>query len=394
VREIAPPRATAPGFDDISLDELRKRQSYKWRAFPRDVLPSFVAEMDFPLAPVIRSAVVEAAELGDMGYAWPSEDLARALSTFARARFGWRIDPTGVFLVPDVMVGVTELLRLAAKPGVGVVVNTPVYPPFFTHIVEAGCRVVEAPLALTNTGYELDLDGLERTFQSGAQVYLLCNPHNPTGRVFSRAELAGIAELAEQYGVLVLADEIHAPLVPVGATHTPFLSLGAPASTHGIALISASKAWNIPGLKCAQVVVASDAMRDLVRGLSEDLIFRVGNLGIIATIAAYRDGGAWLDDLLIVLDRNRRLMRDLLATQLPAVRYRPPQGGYLAWLDCRELNLSEEAVDFFLERGRVALGPGPKFGELGKGHVRVTMATTADILREIVNRMKSAVDSV
>jgi len=375
---------------DSSIDELRRRKSYKWRAFPSDVLPSFVAEMDFPLAPAVSKALIEAVELSDGGYAWPSPDLAAAFSDFSRARFGWALDPAGVTLVPDVMAGIKELLRLVASAGDGVVINTPVYPPFFTHIDEAGCRVVEAPLALGRNGYELDLDAVEAAFKSGARIYLLCNPHNPTGRVFSRDELVRIAELAQHYDVLVLADEIHAPLVLPGARHTPFLSLGEPATARGIALVSASKAWNIPGLKCAQIVVASDAMRAIVERLPERVTFGVGHLGVIASIAAYRDGGGWLDDLLKVLDRNRGLMQELLAERLPAVRYRQPQGGYLAWLDCRGLGLPEEPVDFFLARGRVALGPGPKFGELGKGHVRVTMATSAGILREIVDRMRSA----
>lgn len=378
-------------FDEVSLADLRRRRSYKWRAFPSDVLPAFVAEMDFRLAEPVTKAIVEAVADGDCGYAWPSEDLARALSNFVRARFGWDLDPSGVVLIPDVMVGVTELLRVAAKPGDRVVINTPVYPPFFTHIAEAGCQVVEAPLAHGSRGYELDLEALEGGFASGARVYLLCNPHNPTGRVFSRSELERVAELSERYDVLVLADEIHAPLVLAGASHTPFLSLGELATARGITLVSASKAWNIPGLKCAQAVVASDAMRELIGRISADLVFRVGNLGVTASIAAYREGIGWLDELLGVLDRNRKLMGQLLAERLPAVRYEQPQGGYLAWLDCRALGFDEEPVDRFLARGRVALGPGPKFGRQGVGHVRITMATPAEILGEIVERMRAAV---
>jgi cysteine-S-conjugate beta-lyase len=383
--------ATRPGFDEISLAQLRRRQSAKWRAFPADVLPSFVAEMDFSLAPAVANALISAVDDGDTGYAWPSSELTTALATFAAGRFGWAIDPSGVVLVPDVMVGVTELLEIVAKPGDGVVINTPVYPPFFSHIVAAGRQVVEAPLAHSSDGYGLDLDALERAFAGSGRVYLLCNPHNPTGRVFSRAELERVADLAERYRVVVLADEIHAPLVLPGARHVSYLSLGAPATLHGIALVSASKAWNVPGLKCAQVVVASDEMRALVKRLPANLSPQVGNLGVIASTAAYRDGGGWLDDLLGVLDRNRRLMATLLGERLPAIRYVPPEGGYLGWLDCRALGLTAEPADVFLERGRVALGQGPNFGSQGVGFVRITMATTADILQEIVDRMCAAV---
>lgn len=387
-RAVAPKAST---FDHLSIAELRRRRSYKWKEFPSDVLPAFVAEMDFPLAPAVSKAIIEAVEQNDCGYALPSEELTQALGGFVKQRFNWNLESSKVVLVPDVMVGITELLRAAVEPGAGVVINTPVYPPFFTHIAEAGCQVVEAPLAHADQGYELDLDAVERAFASGARAYLFCNPHNPTGRVFSRAELIGIAELADRYDVTVLADEIHAPLVLPGASHTPFLSLGEPATNRGIALVSASKAWNTPGLKCAQVVLASDRTRALVERLPDGLAFRAGNLGVLASIAAYRDSVDWLDELLPLLDRNRRLMGDLLAERLSAIRYHLPQGTYLAWLDCRALELPEEPADVFLKRGRVALSPGPKYGSQGRGHVRVTLATSADILREIVDRMSAAV---
>jgi cysteine-S-conjugate beta-lyase len=375
----------------VSLADLRRRRSYKWRAFPPDVLPAFVAEMDFPLPPPVAAAIVEAVERGDLGYAWPSEELGEAFAGFAAARYGWRVEPSDVALVPDVMAGVVELLRRAVRPGDGVVVNTPAYPPFFSHIREAACQVFEAPLARDGDGYELDLDAVERAFVAGARVYLFCNPHNPSGRVFSRAEVEAVAALADRHGVLVLADEIHAPLVLPGARHSPFLSVGDAAGGRAIALVSASKAWNIPGLKCAQAVAQSDSMRELVGRLSEDVLFRVGSLGITASIAGYRDGGPWLDELLAVVDHNRRLMGSLLADRLPGARYVPPEGGYLAWIDCRDLGLDGEPVEVFREKGRVALGPGPTFGSPGAGHVRVTMATSPEILEEIVERMRTAV---
>jgi cysteine-S-conjugate beta-lyase len=381
---------TQDPFDDISLDELQRRRSYKWRAFPRDVLPSFVAEMDFPLAPAVADAITQAVALGDCGYAWPDADLAAAVSCFFGTRFGWTIDPSDIGLVPDVMTGVAEILRRAIDPGDGVVINTPVYPPFFHRIAEVGCRIVEAPLRCDAGTYELDLTALEAAFASGARAYLLCNPHNPTGRVFSRPELECVVELAERYDVLVLTDEIHAPLVLPGAHHTPYLSLGEAAASQGIALVSASKGWNIPGLKCAQVIASSVPMRALVQRLPHDMAFRTGNLGIIASAAAYRDGVEWLDQLLAVLDRNRRLLADLLSAQLPGIRYVPPEGGYLAWLDCRDLKLVGEPVDVFLQRGCVALGRGPDFGAAGRNHVRITMATSRDILRAIVDRMQAA----
>jgi cystathionine beta-lyase len=379
-----------PAVFDVPLEDLRRRRSYKWRAFTPDVLPAFVAEMDCVLAAPIRAALKSASHLGDAGYAWPSPELNEALAGFAASRFGWKLDPDDVTLVPDVMMGVLELLRILCAPGDGVVVNPPVYPPFFSHIVEAGCRVVEAPLARAGTGYELDFEALERAFES-ARVFLLCNPHNPTGRVLTREELDRVAELAERHDVLVFADEIHAPLVLSGATHTPFLTLDAPAVSRAIAFVSASKAWNLPGLKCAQVIAVTPAMRTAVQRLSEDVTFRVGHHGVLASTAAYRESGAWLDELLAALDRNRRLMGRLLEERLPGAVYAPPQGGYLAWVDCSALGLAADPATAFLERGRVAVRSGPDFGMGGDGFVRVTMGTSATLLEEVVTRMAAAV---
>jgi cystathionine beta-lyase len=236
----------------------------------------------------------------------------------------------------------------------------------------------------------LDLDAVEAAFTTGAAVYLLCNPHNPTGLVMTEEELRQVAELAERFRVLVLADEIHAPLTLAGARHVPFLSLPE-AQARGITLVSASKAWNLPGLKCAQLVTAAPALRALARRLPEELVYGAGNLGVIASIAAYRDGGPWLDQLLVLLDRNRRLLGDLLADRLPEVGYVPPQGTYLAWLDCTRLELPGEPSKVFLKKGRVALRRGPDFGSIGTGWARATIATSPEILAEIVERMRAAV---
>lgn len=375
---------------DVPLSELRRRRSYKWRAFPPDVIPAFVAEMDYAPAPVIVAALRDAVERGDLGYAWRDADLAEALCGFLGRRFDWDADPEGVVLLPDVMTGVTEVLRLALGRGDGVVINTPVYPPFFEHIEEAGCRVIEAPLAAEGGGHAFDLEALAGAFAGGARAYLLCNPHNPTGIVLSRPELEAVVELAQRYDVLILSDEIHAPLVLPGARHLPILGLGKAAGARVLAFVSASKAFNIPGLKCAHVLAASPSMRALVGQLPESIAFRAGNLGMIAAAAAYRDGAEWLDGAVAAVDANRRRLSALLAERLPAAGYTPPAAGYLAWIDCRDLGLAGEPVDVFLERGRLALGPGPDFGEVGRGHVRITLATGPPILDEIVSRMAAA----
>ena len=243
-------------FEDLDLDRLRRRRSEKWRLHPPDVLPAFIAEMDYDLAEPVLAALRAAVDLSDCGYANPS-GLGEAFATFAAARHGWTVDPGLVHLVPDIMAGVEAVLLLTTAPGDGVVINTPVYPPFFAHIANAGRRVVEVPLVVRADRWELDFDGLEAAFAAGARGYLLCSPHNPTGRVFAAADLGRIGSLAERYGVTVVSDEIHAPLTLPGARHTPFVSLGGAAAEHGVTLASASKAFNVAGLKGAVAVAGS-----------------------------------------------------------------------------------------------------------------------------------------
>jgi cystathionine beta-lyase len=381
-------------FDLLSLDRLRARRSAKWSAYPEDVLPAWVAEMDFPLAEPVRRALLAAIELDDCGYARPAT-LAPAFRDFAAARFGWEVDPADVFAVPEVMIGVAEVLRLTTAPGDGVVINPPVYPPFFSTIAEVERRIVEVPLARDGSGWALDLDALARAFAAGARAYLLCTPHNPTGRVFAAAELRAVAELAARHGVIVLADEIHAPLTLPGSAHTPFVSLGGAHGCEAVTLTSASKAWNIPGLKCALIVAGSPAMRAALAPLrAPERAERTGHLGVLASIAAFREGGAWLDALVRHLDRNRALLPRLLAEHLPAVRWTPPQAGYLAWLDCTALGLGEDPARVFLQRGRVALTRGTDFGREGAGFARLNIGTSAALMEEAVRRMGRACDVV
>jgi cysteine-S-conjugate beta-lyase len=375
----------------LTLEELRRRRSEKWRRYPPDVLPVWVAEMDTPLAEPIRTVLHEAVELGDSGYPTPVR-LPEAYAEFAAARFGWRPDPGAVALVPDVMQGVVAVLDQITERGSAVVINPPVYPPFFSFLPRAGRRLVESPLVLTDDGWRLDTERLaEDLARPDVQAYLLCNPHNPTGTVLTREELLTIAELAERHGVRVVVDEIHAPLTYPGTQFVPFLSLAglAPAAASGIALVSASKAWNLAGLKAALAVPGPAAVDDVAR-IPHDVREGAGILGVIASEAALRAGTSWLDELLAGLDVNRPLLADLLAAHLPGVGYRQPQATYLAWLDCRALDLPEEPADVFLARGRVAVVPGPAFGKPGHGFVRFNFATRPDLVEEAVRRMARA----
>ncbi|MGP3979560.1 MalY/PatB family protein [Streptomyces sp. KR80] len=373
----------------LSLDELRLRTSMKWRAYPPDVLPLWVAEMDVPLAEPVARAVCEAVELGDTGYPTGTE-YAEALDDFARKRWGWdgvAVERTAI--VPDVMLGIVEALKLITGPGDAVVVNSPVYPPFYAFVEHMDRRVVEAPLG---AGHRIDLDALESAFRQavaggGRAAYLLCSPHNPTGTVHTREELAAVAELAGRHGLRVVADEIHAPLVLPGAEFVPYLSV--PGAENAFSLMSASKGWNLAGLKAALAVAGSTAATDLAR-MPEEVSHGPSHVGIIAHTVALRHGGGWLDALLVGLDENRRLLAELLASRLPGVRYEQPQGTCLAWLDCRALGLGDDPAAVFLDRGRVALSSGTAFGTGGAGHVRLNLGASPEVIIEAVRRMAGA----
>ncbi|MFM9609178.1 MalY/PatB family protein [Streptomyces niveiscabiei] len=373
----------------VPLDRLRRRTSMKWRTHPRDVLPMWVAEMDVDLAEPVARALTDAVALGDTGYPVGTA-YAEALAGFAGKRWGWEglaVERTAI--VPDVMLGVVEMLKLVSGPGDRVVVNSPVYTPFYQFLGNMDRTVVEAPLGADD---RLDLAVLEETFarlaaEGGRPAYLLCSPHNPTGTLHTAEELTAVAALASRYGVRVVADEIHAPVVAAGAAFVPYL--GVPGAESGLSLMSASKAWNLAGLKAAVAVAGPGAGDDLAR-LPEEVGHGPSHLGVIAHTAALRDGGEWLDAVLAGLDENRRLLAGLLARHLPAVRYTPAQATYLAWLDCRALGLGDDPADVFLRRGRVALNSGPAFGTGGAGFVRMNLATSPENVAEGVRRMAAA----
>jgi len=379
-------------FDQLSLTDLRHRRSLKWRAYPPDVLPLWVAEMDTVPAGPVRAALDAALDRGDTGYPWGAA-YVEAYAGYAAEHWGWRPEPRRTAMVADVMTGVVEVLELVLGRDGAVVVLPPVYPPFFAFAGRSGRTLVAAPLGADG---RLDLDVLERAFAEATKggrraAVLLSSPHNPTGTVHTAAELQAVAELAGRTGVRVIVDEIHAPLTYADSgPFTPYLSV--PGSEAGFVVFSASKAWNLAGLKLALVVAGDGAAADLAR-MPEVVSHGASGLGVIAHTAALASGQPWLEEHLAGLDTHRDVLARLLAERLPAVRHRRPAATYLAWLDCRELGLAQEPVDFFLDRGRVALGAGPDFGPGGAGHVRLNFATSTAVLTEAVERMAAAVES-
>ena len=388
-------------LEQVSLEQLRQRTSLKWRTHPDDVLPLWVAEMDVQLAEPIREALHAAVARGDTGYPAGARAYGQALSGFAARRWGWdALDVDHTAIVPDVMLGIVEVLRLVTEPGDTVVVNSPVYPPFYAFVTHDDRRIVEAPL---DPAGRIDLASLGAAFATargsrGHVAYLLCNPHNPTGVVHTAEELTAVATLAREHEVRVISDEIHAPLVLHGARFTPYLSVEG--AQDAFAVTSASKAWNLAGLKAALVVAGSGALDELAR-LPEEVSHGPSHLGVLAHTVALNDGEAWLDALLAGLAANRDLLGRLIAEHVPQVGYMPPDGTYLAWLDCRALGLDEPngtdgpgivtelagPARVVLDRARVALSSGHVFGAGGAGHVRLNFATSSAILTEAVTRM-------
>lgn len=322
-----------PELTVAPLTELRRRRSAKWRMFPDDVLPLFVAEMDYDLAPPVAEVLHEAVRRGDTGYPLSAPELGEAYAGFAGRRWGWSVDPARVTPVADVGVGVVEMLRVLARPGDAVAFSPPVYHPFFDWVPETGNRILEVPLARDESGYRLDLAALEAAFATHPAAYVLCNPHNPVGRVHTPDELAAVVRLARLYRVTIISDEIHAPLVLPGATFTPMLTVPGAAEV-AVAVVSASKAFNLAGLKCAAVVTASRRMARAVERLLFAPDDRVGQFGVLASIAAFTDGDAWLASLIATLDA--------------------------------------------------------RYGAGGAGHVRLNFATSPEILTEAVTRMAAA----
>jgi cystathionine beta-lyase len=370
-------------FRTLELEALRRRRSEKWRKFPADVLPSHIAEMDFNVAPPIEAALLEAVRAGDLGYVHAkSSGLAAAFASFARRRWGWSPSPDAVVAVPDVMVGVAELLRVLTPEGAGVVINPPVYPPFFSVIAETARRVVEVPLV----DGSLPLEGMRDALAAGARAILFCNPNNPTGHVRSEEEVRAVGAIATEHDAVFLSDEIHAPLTMPGVAHVPACSVVEDA----IVLTSATKAWNLPGLKCGLAVARSERMRNALARLPEGIHDRVGHLGVIASVAALSQGEEWLDELREYLAQTRRMLPDLLAEHARGVRVTPAEATFLAWLDFRETPLVADPAAAVLEHGRLSLLPGTDFGSVGKGFARLNIGTSHALVKESVKRIGHA----
>jgi cystathionine beta-lyase len=305
---------------------------------------------------------------------------------FASSRWGWQLDPKLVSPVVDVGVAAVEMFRVLAKPGDSVLINSPVYTNFFNWIDEAKLNVIDVPLIKSTDNWALDLDGIESAFKSGVKLFLICNPQNPVGRVHSKAELEVISQLAGRYGVFVVSDEIHAPLTYLDQTFTPYLSI--PNTETGYVITSASKSWNIAGLKAAVIVSGSKVAAAKISTMPPAVHWRTSIIGAFAMVTALNCAVDWLDETLLMLDKNRKLLKTLLAELLPAVEYELPESSYLAWLNLAAFGENHSWHNQLVTKGKVAIVPGQDFGKQYKNYVRLNFATYPEVLIEGVNRMK------
>jgi cystathionine beta-lyase len=385
-------RVLGPEEDRLAeLDRLRSLTCIKWTRYDRDVVAAWVADMDLAPAPVVTEAVRALVDRGDFGYNFSAAaKLPAAWVSWQERRFGWRPDTGRVKLLCDVMQGVEVALWLHTKPGDGVVVFTPVYPPFLGAVEKSGRRVMDCRL-LADDGWRLDAATLEAAIDERTTTILTCDPHNPTGRCFTREELELIADAAERHDLLVVSDEIWEDLVHPGATHIPFAALSPAAEARSVTIAAASKAFNIAGLRCAVMHFGHEPTWEAFNAVPSHVYGGLSSLGAEATLAAWREGGPWLAETVEHLTAQRDHLAARLVMDLPEVEFALPEATYLAWLDFRGLGLGDDPAAFFLEHARVALSPGPDFGPHGAGFARLNFATTREILDEIVDRMVGAV---
>jgi cystathionine beta-lyase len=384
---------------ELPIDVLRMRQNVKWGRYAADVLPAWVAEMDFAVAHPIQRVLERM--VADQDYGYPARGgnhgdgtLVDAFCARMRSCFGWETDPTLVMPLSDLVQGTFSSILALSEPGDGVILQLPAYPPFHEAIKSTGRRLIAHRLHSGKAGWSHAPKSLDARIDPTTRIILLCNPQNPTGRVFTHAELAEIGRVAVERDLIIVSDEIHQDLVYGDGKHIPMGTMGAEIAARTITITSATKGFNIPGLRCGVMYFGSAALRARFHArFPARVLGSPGITGIDATVAAWNHGQPWLDAVLELLDSNRRRVSDFIKAELPAIRTHMPEATYLGWLDCTKLGLPGSAYDFFHDRAKVAFSPGEAFDPEGKPFVRINFATSRRILDQILGRMAEAVRS-
>jgi cystathionine beta-lyase len=380
-------------IDALTEKDLHSAGSVKWTAFP-GTIGAFVAEMDFGVAAPIRDAVAGAMDRGLTGYL-PTHlvaDMSAAVARWYAQAYGWSVSADRIHAVPDVITALETTIQHYSEPGSAVIVPTPAYMPFLSVPARLGRRVIEVPSIEVDGRWVMDLDGVARAFDDGGGLLVVCNPHNPLGTVATHAELVAISDLVAAKGGRVFSDEIHAPLVYRPGRHIPYASVSEAAASHAVTAASASKAWNLAGLKCAQVILSNESDAATWETTAGTASHGTSTLGVIAHTAAYSSGAPWLADVVEYLDGNRRRLADLVAEHLPRARLTVPEGTYIALIDLRAYGLEGDLGAWFRERAGVAMTDGAACGQAAVGFVRFVFALPRPLLEEAVRRMGAALE--
>ncbi len=380
-------------FDQV-IDRC-STESVKWHWYGEEALPLWVADMDFVSPEPVVRALRERVEHGIFGYPQEPKELRGVIVDWVARRYGWQVQPEWLVFTPGVVVGFNLACHAVTSPDDGVLIQTPVYPPFFE--VPKNVRLELHRMELTREtdgSYTIDFDAFESAITDRTRVFLLCNPHNPVGRVFTRSELEHMADLCLRHNLVICSDEIHCDLIYSGYRHVPIASLASEIAERTITLMAPSKTFNIAGLGCSLAIIPNRELRQQFKAAHAGLVPHVNLMGYVATLAAYRDGQEWLDELMCYLEGNRDFLFDYVRTQLPGVHMGRPEGTYLAWLDCRKAGILGKPFDLFLKHAQVALGEGEAFGQGGEGFVRLNFGCPRSLLAEALERMKVALASI
>jgi cystathionine beta-lyase len=383
-------------FDHVF--DRRRTGSIKWKFYGDDVLPMWVADMDFPAPPPILAALHARVEMGDFGYELPSRSLGECICERMHRLYRWDVTPDQIVYIPSLVTGLNAVCRTVGEPGDGVLVQTPVYPPFLTAPTNQGRVVQMAELALVPNGrtftYRVDYQRMEAMVNDRTRLFILCNPHNPTGEAYSREELIRMAAFCERYDLIVCSDEIHCDLLLGDTRHIPIATLAPDIAARTITLMAPSKTFNIPGLKASFAIVTNPDLRKRLMAAMDGIVPWLNSFALAAMEAAYRDCDEWLNDLLAYLTTNRDVVTHFVINQMPQIKTTVPHATYLAWFDCRAAGIEGNPYEFFRREAKVALNDGVPFGAGGEGFVRLNFGCPRALLVEGLERMKSALDRI
>lgn len=378
-------------YDFEHFPERRGTESVKWGVYPADVLPMWVADMDFVSPQPVIDALKKRVEHGVFGYPMETPEFKEVVVQRMWERYGWKVELDELIFVPGVVSGFNLVCQAFAGTGDSILMNTPIYPPFLSAPTNACADRIEVPLFQDATGkYLVDFEAFEKAILPSTRIFMLCNPHNPVGRVYTRAELERMAEICLRHHVLICSDEIHSDLIFSGYQHTPIASISEEISQDTVTLIAPSKTYNIAGLECSVIICKNPDHRQRLENARRGLLGQVNALGLVAGLAAYKEGDPWLKELLAVLEGNRDLLVNFIHQRMPEIKITSPEATYLAWLDCRNLHLPEEPYPFFLNRAKVALNYGGDFGVQGKKFLRFNFGCPRSMVQEALERMEKA----